>query len=164
MGGGLRCGASNSFGGLGQQVGGLGCGVGLSVGDGLGGGEVSFPAKNGASSPLNQPDPSSMSATMNEVVFDGLAPLSLQPSDVICGSHQYCSKQPGNIKLNNLVLDRRGGYKSIDSYNRGCKAEYVVKIVREVELLGGRFLMRNSSDNYSVATDELKKETVQQRL
>jgi len=105
-----------------------------------------------------------MYVTMNKVVSDGSAPLILQRSDVIIGSHQYCSKQPGNIHLNNIVLDRRGGYKSINSYNRGCKTDYVCKIVLEIELLGGRFLVRNGSDHFSLATDELKKETVQRRL
>ena len=91
---------------------------------------------------------------------DGLDPLILQPLDVIIGSHQYCSKQPGNIYLNNLVLDRRGGYKSIKKYHRASKNNYVVQIVLEIELLGARFLVRNGSGHFSLATNELKKMTV----
>ena len=72
--------------------------------------------------------------------------------------------QPGNIHLKNLVLERRTGYKAIDAHNRVGKADYVVKLVLEIKLLGGRFRVRKGPDNFSLATNQSKKMTVQQRL
>ena len=40
----------------------------------------------------------------------------------------------------------------------------MVKIVLGIELLGGRFLVHNGSDHFSLATNELKKMMVQRRL
>mmetsp|Transcript_22110 Transcript_22110/g.40566 ORF Transcript_22110/g.40566 Transcript_22110/m.40566 type:complete len:86 (+) Transcript_22110:439-696(+) len=56
------------------------------------------------------------------------------------------------------------GYKAIHAYDRAGKADYVFQIVLEIELLGGRFLVHQGPDQFTLATDKLKKMAVQRRL
>ena len=58
------------------------------------------------------------------------ATLLLRPSDIICAAYKYCSMQPGNIILNNIALDRNGGWKTIYDYDRKGKNENISEIVR----------------------------------
>ena len=68
--------------------------------------------------------------------------LLLRPADVIYAAYKYCSVQPGNIILNNILLYRHGGWKVICDYDRKGKNAYIADIVREVEASGSRFLKR----------------------
>jgi len=65
--------------------------------------------------------------------------------------------------LNNLVLERHAGYKAIHAYDRIGKADFVNQIVLEIELVG-RFLSREGPDQFTLATDQLKKLAVKRRL
>mmetsp|Transcript_22106 Transcript_22106/g.40535 ORF Transcript_22106/g.40535 Transcript_22106/m.40535 type:complete len:116 (+) Transcript_22106:439-786(+) len=56
------------------------------------------------------------------------------------------------------------GYKAIHAYDRAGKADYVFQIVLEIELLGGRFLVHQGPDQFTLATDQLKKLAVKRRL
>ena len=62
------------------------------------------------------------------------------------------------------MLERHAGYKSIHAYDSVGKADHVFKIVLEIELLGGHFLVRQGPDQFTLATNKLKKMTVQKRL
>lgn len=127
--------------------------------------DVYCSARNGARSLPNPPHCSPVYGT--GVIGNGLLAVSaaLIPKcwDVICAPHKYSAKQPGNMKLNNLVLERHKGYKAIYAYDRIGKAEFVNQIVLEIELVG-RFLSREGPDKFTLATDKLKKSAVQRRL
>ena len=120
---------------------------------------------NNVSYSLNSPhrSPVNGNCATGHRFLSGSAALIPQCWDVICADYQYTSKQPGNIKLNNIVLERRAGYKAINSYHRFDKAEIVNQIVLEIELVG-RFLSRHGPDQFTIATDQLKKEVVTRRL
>ena len=109
---------------------------------------ASHPARNGPCSLPNQPHCSPVYGTggIIDVVSAALASLFPECRDAICGPHKYCAMQPVNIMLNSLVLERHVGYKAIHAYNYDGKVDYVFKIVVEIELLGGRFLLHAGLD------------------
>jgi len=82
---------------------------------------------------------------------------------VICAAYIYTSKQPGNIILNNLVIDRQDGYQALDPLDQHKKSEYTYQIISEIEL-SGRFVTPVGSDSYTLADEHTKKNSVIRRL
>jgi hypothetical protein len=54
------------------------------------------------------------------------------------------------------VRGRQATYKAIKKYDRHGKADFVSKIVFEIEKLGGRFLLCERSGQFILAPDSLK--------
>ena len=57
-----------------------------------------------------------------------------------------------------------GGVQGYQKYDRHGKADFVSKILLEIEKLGGRFLLREGTGQFILAPDKLKKTIVQHSL
>ena len=62
---------------------------------------------------------------MTKSTVEGAVVVPLEPYDFLCAPHKFCSKQNGNILLNDLVLDLQPSFKAIDHYNQKEKMAYV---------------------------------------
>ncbi len=114
-------------------------------------------------SPAAVPDTVDHHHNMTKSTDEGAVVVLLEPCDFLCAPHKFCSKQNGNILLNNLVLDAQPSYKAIDHYNRKEKNGLCWRIITDLEATGGRFIVREVN-SYALASDRVKKETIRRRL
>ena len=70
--------------------------------------------------------------------------MTLLPDDIVIGNYGPFLSHPGNMRLNNMVLDRLDGWNKITAQNSG-KKQYVNSIIEKMETRG-RFVLRKENN------------------
>ena len=94
-------------------------------------------------------------------------PLQLKNSDIICGPFQLCYQQPGNKILNQVVVEKKPGYKALGQFKSRAKGEYISKIISDIEKSGRRFLIiegNRAGGKLLPAPEDVKRDSVKRRL
>ena len=78
----------------------------------------------------------------------------IQCHDVILVSAALAKNHPGNLTLCNIIVDKKEGYKNIQSTDEIRKNHYVCTIITDIYVMGGRFLAPSQCFRWRVASND----------